>query len=192
MSEAQMTSSFLLLLAGCLALAEPDTATPITDGFQMPVGPPSGKGYYDAQPFGTNHHLGADLNGKGGGNSDLGDPVTATAAGIVVMADDIGQGWGNIVLIRHKLPSGAVVESLYAHLDQIDVKVGQLMQRGQRLGTIGTASGRYIAHLHFEIRTLPGLGVGPGYSDQTDGWIDPITFIRQHPPKRLQTNTEPV
>jgi hypothetical protein len=46
---------------------------PICDGFDYPVGKPNGKGYYNAQKFGENTHLGEDWNGVRGGNSDLGD-----------------------------------------------------------------------------------------------------------------------
>ncbi|MBL4587064.1 MAG: hypothetical protein JKX84_08430, partial [Flavobacteriales bacterium] len=33
-------------------------ANHISDGFDFPVGPPDAKGYYNAQPFGKNEHLG--------------------------------------------------------------------------------------------------------------------------------------
>jgi len=45
------------------------------DHFDFPVGRPDAKGYYNAQGFGKNAHLGDDWNGTGGGNSDLGDPI---------------------------------------------------------------------------------------------------------------------
>ncbi|MCP4808387.1 MAG: hypothetical protein GY913_06235 [Proteobacteria bacterium] len=38
---------------------------PATDGFDQPVGHPDAEGYFDAQPFGVNHHLGQDWNGNG-------------------------------------------------------------------------------------------------------------------------------
>jgi len=46
----------------------------LADAFDYPVGKPDAKQYYNAQPFGKNYHLGDDWNGKGGGNTDLGDP----------------------------------------------------------------------------------------------------------------------
>jgi len=36
----------------------PSPPLPVADGFELPVGAPDGAGYYDAQPFGTNTHLG--------------------------------------------------------------------------------------------------------------------------------------
>jgi hypothetical protein len=43
--------------------------------FDFPAGKPDGEGYYNAQGFGKNNHLGADWNGNGGGNTDLGDTI---------------------------------------------------------------------------------------------------------------------
>lgn len=157
------------------------------DGFDYPVGPPNAKGYYDAQPFGRNTHLGSDWNGNGGGNSDLGDPVFAIADGIVFYAEDAGPGWGNVVQVVHHAGTDSVpvfVESLYAHLDTIWVKEGSRIRRGQQIGTIGNANGTYWAHLHLEIRDSLGMEIGGGYSTETAGFVDPTQFIKAHRPKR--------
>jgi septal ring factor EnvC (AmiA/AmiB activator) len=139
-------------------------------------------GYYDAQPFGQDHHLGSDWNGEGGGATDLGDPVTAAASGVVSYAANAGIGWGNVVILTHLLGPGEAVESLYGHLDRVDVRVGQSVARGAVIGTIGDADGRYVPHLHFELRTTPGLGVGGGYAASTEGWADPTAFVLAHRP----------
>jgi murein DD-endopeptidase MepM/ murein hydrolase activator NlpD len=160
----------------------PPAVTSECSGFELPVGPPDGSGYYDAQPFGTNDHLGNDWNGNGGGDSDLGDPVHAIAAGVVREATDHGGGWGNVVRVVHacgEVP-GREVESLYAHLDAIEVRAGQRVGRGQRIGTIGNAGGQYRAHLHLELRARPGLPLGGGYSKDTIGYLDPSAFILRH------------
>ena len=148
-------------------------------GFDFPVGPPDGRGYYDAQPFGQDRHLGSDWNGVGGGNSDLGDPVHSIADGVVTAADDLGGGWGRVVRVVHRCGADRP-EALYAHLDQVAVAPGQAVTRGQVLGTIGTAGGRYPAHLHLELRDRPGLPVGSGYGAATGGYLDPTRFIRDH------------
>lgn len=57
----------------------------LVDGFDFPVGKPDAKGYYDAQSFGKNNHLGSDWNGNGGGNSDFGDDVFSIADGVVFL-----------------------------------------------------------------------------------------------------------
>lgn len=102
-------------------------------------------------------HPGIDLNGRGGGDTDLGANVYAIADGVVTHAQG-HRVWGNIVLIHHPELG---VWSQYAHLDVMQVKVGQTIRVGERLGTIGKGGtspqfpkGRFLAHLHFEIRTV--------------------------------------
>lgn len=158
---------------------------PVTDGFDFPVGAPHGHGYYDAQSFGRNDHLGEDWNGRGGGATDLGDPVFSIATGIVSFADDLGGGWGNVVRVMHAYEEGGrteQVESFYAHLEDVHVQEGDLVDRGQVIGTIGDANGVYIPHLHFELRAKVGLPHGPGYASNRAGWLAPSTFIRRHRP----------
>jgi murein DD-endopeptidase MepM/ murein hydrolase activator NlpD len=152
------------------------------DGFDYPVGKPDGKGYYDAQPFMRNTHLGCDWNGVKGGNTDLGDPVYSIANGYVTYADDVGGGWGNIVRVVHCINGqpNKYVESLYAHLDKITVAENTLIAKGQKVGTIGTAHGAYVAHLHFELRHKVDMNIGPGYSTDTTGYLNPTTFIKKH------------
>ncbi len=153
---------------------------PIANAFDYPVGKPDGKGYYNAQKFGINKHLGDDWNANTGGNSDLGDPIYAIGNGKVIKAKDEGGGWGNVIIIRHRLPNETEVESLYAHCERMDVRKGDLVERGQQIGTIGNADGAYLAHLHFELRTQIGMETGPGYSGDTSGYIDPTKFIEEH------------
>jgi murein DD-endopeptidase MepM/ murein hydrolase activator NlpD len=152
----------------------------IAHHFDFPVGKPDAKGYYNAQAFGENNHLGDDWNATTGGNSDLGDPIYAIANGKVVFADDIKGGWGNVVRIVHILPDSSMVESLYAHCDEIKVQKNQWVDRGEKIATIGDAHGQYYAHLHFEIRSKIGLPIGGGYASNTTGYLDPTKFIRQH------------
>ena len=158
----------------------------VSDGFDFPVGKPDANGYYNAQPFMKNTHLGDDWNGRGGGNTDLGDPVYAIGNGYVSEAADLGGGWGNVVRIVHKNTSGKwrCVESLYAHFDKIKVKKGDFVLRGTTIGTIGNNKAMYWAHLHLELRHSPDLPLGGGYSSDTTGYLDPTHFIRQHRPKR--------
>lgn len=155
---------------------------PETD-FAFPVGPPDASGYYDAQPFGTNFHLGEDWNGNGGGDTDRGDPVTSIGRGRVVFAGEGGPGWGKVVRVVHHLRHAGVSsfpESLYAHLDRIDAEVGAELQRGDAIGTIGDGNGAWQAHLHFEIRRRPDLPLGSGYSPDDGEWLDPSAFLRAH------------
>jgi len=72
------------------------------------------------------------------------------------------------------------VQSYYAHVGEILVKPKQKVGRGEQIATVGTANGRYWAHLHFEMREFTTPFVGPGYRDDTRGWINPSAFIASH------------
>jgi murein DD-endopeptidase MepM/ murein hydrolase activator NlpD len=156
---------------------------PTAARFDFPIGSESGALAYNAQPFTQNRHLGDDLNGIGGENSDLGDPVYAVADGRVFLADEGGPGWGNIIILLHAYEENGVrkyVQSYYAHVDEILVEPKQTVRRGEQIATIGTADGRYLAHLHFEMREFTTPFIGPGYRTDTRGWIDPSAFIAAH------------
>src|SRR6266700_2191476 len=71
---------------------------PTAARFDFPLGSENGAMTYNAQPFTKNHHLGDDLNGIGGEDNDLGDPIYAIADGRVRLARDGGPGWGNVVI----------------------------------------------------------------------------------------------
>jgi murein DD-endopeptidase MepM/ murein hydrolase activator NlpD len=156
---------------------------PISDGFDFPVGKPDARHYYNAQKFGENNHLGDDWNGVGGGNTDLGDPVYSVSSGVVAVSDDLKGGWGNVVRIYHNNGSKLkpiYLESIYAHLDTRLVKAGELVKKGDKIGTIGNANGLYLAHLHFELRDQINLGIGQGYSKNKEGYLDPTKYIKAH------------
>lgn len=150
------------------------------NSFDYPVGKPNAKGYYNAQAFGKNAHLGDDWNAVTGGNSDLGHPIFATANGYVNFAKDIKGGWGKVIRVWHQMADGKIVESLYAHCNEILVKEGAFIKKGQKIATIGNADGLYYAHLHFEIREDIALPVGAGYSSETKGYLDPTKFVKEH------------
>lgn len=169
--------------------SRPYPEIPIADGFVFPVGPPDARGYYDAQPFGRNNHLGEDWNGTKGGNSDLGDPIYSIGKGVISYAGDGGPGWGNVVRICHNIGTTGTpfyVESLYGHLKTIGVSEGTLVAGGQQIGTMGNVDGMYYAHLHLELRARIGMPIGAGYSVDPDGFVDPTHFIKTH----METNAE--
>ncbi len=159
-------------------------ALPLATRFDMPMGSEQGALTYNARPFRIQRHLGDDLNGIGGGNSDLGDAVYAAGAGRVVYAGSPGPGWGKMILIAHRLPDGdelgPVIQTMYAHLDSIHIQTGQDVQRGDEIGTVGTAEGAYLAHLHFEVRLGPYVNPGQGYADTPLNRVAPGQFIRAH------------
>ena len=151
-----------------------------TNGFDFPVGELNANGYYNAQKFKENNHLGDDWNGTGGGNTDLGDPIHAIADGYVSFSENVNGGWGNVIRIIHFIDSNKQVESLYAHCDKRLIEAGEFVKKGTQIGTIGTNNGQYLAHLHFEIRNIVNLPIGGGYSSDTEGYLDPTEFINRN------------
>ncbi len=156
---------------------------PTAARFDFPIGSENGAFAYNAQRFTENRHLGDDLNGIGGENSDLGDPIFAVADGQVLFAGEAGPGWGNVIILLHAYDENGTrkfVQSYYGHVETILVAPKQKLHRGEQIATIGTAGGRYWAHLHFEMREFTTPFIGPGYRDDTRGWIDPTAFITAH------------
>ncbi|MHA3770617.1 murein hydrolase activator EnvC family protein [Verrucomicrobiota bacterium sgz303538] len=182
-SRLTVAVSFLIALSG--AFGSDVANVPLADGFDTPVGRDGTKQYYKARGFRSNGHLGEDWNGAGGGDTDLGDPVYATAHGIVVFAQDYRLGWGNVVIVRHAYMEGGetrFVDSLYGHLNQIMVREGQQVRRGQQVGTIGNNRGMYDAHLHFEMRKNLQVGMHrSSFARDFSNYWDPTTFIASHP-----------
>ena len=60
------------------------------------------------------------------------------------------------------------------------IKHGQLVQRGDPIGTVGTADGQYLAHLHFEVREGPYVNPGVGYADAPLNRLKPEQFLLEH------------
>lgn len=179
------------LLPGLVLLTPQQLALiPLADGFQSPCGTAKGGFVYDAQPFNAHnpkrggHHTGSDLNGIGGEDTDLGLPVNAAARGLVVYCGEPSAEWGNVVVLAHRLPGDErVIQTLYAHLDTSIVRQGQLVGRGEPIGTIGTAHGNYKAHLHFEaISSICTEAGQPAYAAEgTMNRLDPQKLLASYP-----------
>jgi hypothetical protein len=159
-----------------LDLASLPTAT----RFDFPLGNENGAFAYNAQRFTENRHLGDDLNGIGGENSDFGDPIYAVADGRVLLSRDGGPGWGNVIIVLHAYEENGArryVQSYYAHVETMLVTPHQDVRRGEQIATVGNANGQYFAHLHFEMREFVMPFIGPGYRKDTRGWLNPSEFI---------------
>lgn len=138
-----------------------DTLTPErywTAPFQVPVaGAKDGRNFghrrvFNGQPRAP--HSGADLR------AGTGTPILAANRGRVVLAKDLFYS-GNAVFIDH----GLGVFTTYLHLSAIDVRVGDIVERGQKLGLAG-ATGRVTGpHLHWGVRIL-------------DARVDPFSLVR--------------
>ena len=77
-----------------------------------------------------------------------GAPVKAAENGVVVYAGSELKGSGNLVLLRHE---GRWMTA-YAHMDNILIKRGDVIRRGQTIGTVGTTGSVDSPQLHFEVR----------------------------------------
>jgi hypothetical protein len=158
-------------------------ALPTATRFDFPLGNEHGAMAYNAQPFTENTHLGDDLNGIGGENSDLGDPVFAVGDGEVIAARDAGPGWGNVIIVMHAYRENGMrkyIQSFYGHVQTMLVAPHEKVHRGQQIATVGTGGGEYLAHLHFEMREFMTPFIGAGYRKDTHGWMNPSAFIQAH------------
>jgi murein DD-endopeptidase MepM/ murein hydrolase activator NlpD len=84
-----------------------------------------------------------------------GTPIYATADGEVIFASR-QRGYGNVIKISHTFG----VETVYAHLSAIRVKVGDRVALGDRIGDMGNTGRSTGTHLHYEIR-VNGTAVNP-------------------------------
>jgi murein DD-endopeptidase MepM/ murein hydrolase activator NlpD len=156
---------------------------PMAEELVTPLRPPDGNGASVTLPFGVVGHLGEDwATTKGDGT--LGEPVYSMGDGWVSVAQDFENAWGKVIFVCYRFPAGRYppfIEVMYAQLQSIDVKPGDFVQRGQKIGTVGNAGGTYQAHLHWEVRQTVGLGVGPGFDTANrTGWLEPSQILTAH------------
>lgn len=80
----------------------------------------------------------------------IGTPVAAAANGVIIRAAFGGYngGYGSVIIISH--PNGT--QTIYAHLSQINVSVGDRVNQGQIIGATGNTGRSTGPHLHFETR----------------------------------------
>lgn len=143
--------------------------------FTLPLGPPArplppGKSFgvkrvFNGKPA-AQPHMGIDYP------TPVGSPVLAIADGTVMMAEDMFYE-GNAVFIDH----GDGLISMYFHLAEISVEVGQEVKKGHVLGRVGSTGRATGPHLFFGIRWH-------------DARIDP-KFVLEEPNKIPSLNTEP-
>ncbi|MFK7910378.1 MAG: M23 family metallopeptidase [Akkermansiaceae bacterium] len=148
-----------------------------------PMGSLNGALTYNAQPFWSDnkkrggHHTGDDINGIGGMNTDLGDPVYAVSNGLVVYRGEPSKGWGNSLILAHRAKDGTIHQIMYSHLHSSSVSPGDLVSLGEKIGTVGTANMTYPAHLHLELRQSSGVWIAAGYVKRETEHLDPVSAI---------------
>ena len=103
-------------------------------------------------------HKGIDLRAK------RRTPVFATADGVVRYVQDTNEGtFGRVVIIAHNFG----FETVYGHLRYTDVKVGDVVKKGQQIARSGNSGRSNGPHLHYEVRYASKL-VDPGDYIQWD------------------------
>jgi murein DD-endopeptidase MepM/ murein hydrolase activator NlpD len=113
-------------------LASPMEFSRMTSGFAMRMHPLLQR---------MRAHLGVDYA------APTGTPVRSVGDGVVDFAG-WQNGYGNVVQIKH----GNERSTVYAHLSRIDVRVGQRVEQGARVGAVGATGWATGPHLHFEFR----------------------------------------
>jgi murein DD-endopeptidase MepM/ murein hydrolase activator NlpD len=86
-------------------------------------------------------HLGTDYGAV------TGTPVRTVGDGVVEFAGE-QNGFGNVIIVKHNNTD----QTLYAHLSRIDVRPGQGVTQGQKIGAVGATGWATGPHLHFEFR----------------------------------------
>lgn len=99
-------------------------------------------------------HTGVDIA------APFGSTVISAAAGLVVAVGHSSTGYGNYVIVAH----GGGIMTLYGHLLETDVNVGQVVAAGQRVGLEGSTGWSTGPHVHFELRV-------------NDAVVDPMSYL---------------
>jgi hypothetical protein len=125
------------------------TATPVGPvRFYQPVPGAVGDGFGWIPP--GRWHTGLDFP------EPKGTPIHAGGVGVVSFAGMNTGGYGNLVVISHRLG----FESWYAHMSSIAVQPGQSVSGGATIGYVGSTGHSTGPHLHFEVRHF-GTPVDP-------------------------------
>ncbi|SNX70402.1 murein DD-endopeptidase MepM/ murein hydrolase activator NlpD [Cereibacter ovatus] len=129
-----------------LAAAKAPFAMPVDGRFRYTSG---FGGRSDPFGRGSRSHEGIDMAGS------TGTAIVTTGDGVVTEAG-WANGYGRMVKVKHDFG----IETVYGHLSQIRVKVGQRVSRGDRIGDMGNTGRSTGTHLHYEVR-VSGKPVNP-------------------------------
>ena len=115
----------------------------------------------------TQFHKGIDISCK---NETL--LATENNGKVVGVNHNANTGGGKSVTIEYNREDGSKYQAIYMHMSSIDVKVGDAVNAGQKIGVSGNTGTRTTGpHLHFEVKTVA--------SDGTKRNIDPAAYIAE-------------
>jgi murein DD-endopeptidase MepM/ murein hydrolase activator NlpD len=112
-------------------------------------------------------HTGTDIG------APMGTPVMAALSGRVILADMMG-GYGLAVAIEH---DNGARQTLYAHMSELFVKPGDVVNQGSVIGRVGSTGASTGPHLHFELRqmTTDGSWVAQDAGSQLESSLASLT-----------------
>lgn len=172
MKRKLLTPVFLCLCISTFAAVE-KPASSIAKELIFPISGKASIGSYwgDARDAGARKHEGIDIF------ASRGTPVVAVTDGYVIEVADDGIG-GKSVTIQSDDYSW---RSYYAHLDAQKVSKGQLVKKGQLIGTVGNTGNAKTTspHLHFGIYEYSGA-------------IDPLPYVKTSPKIAAPVSAGPV
>jgi hypothetical protein len=136
-----------------------DQKYPITQGF--------GEYKLDYSEYGLIAHNGVDYA------CPVGTQIYAVAQGVVTKIQTDPDGYGLHIRIQH--PNGVKPEfrTIYAHLSNVAVSLGQEVAKGKMIGRSGNTGNSTGPHLHFEMRLEPQMDNGYG------GAVDPTPYFEE-------------
>ncbi|MCH1624789.1 M23 family metallopeptidase [Ferdinandcohnia quinoae] len=116
--------------------------------------------------FGSRHgsHRGLDIA------APFGDKIYAVIEGKVKKSYYSSSSYGNVIFIEH--PNG--YETVYAHLSKRSVEEGDMVERGQIIGDIGSTGRSTGPHLHFEVHNGE-------WNSARNNAINPLTILTDEP-----------
>jgi murein DD-endopeptidase MepM/ murein hydrolase activator NlpD len=109
-------------------------------------------------------HCGLDIAAK------LDTPVYALQDGYIIYSGAYG-GYGKAVIVKHEypdMPEIPVIETMYAHNDQILARVGERVKRGDVIALVGSTGRSTGPHVHFEVH-------------YNGGYVNPIDYLVKLP-----------
>ncbi len=117
-----------------------------------------------------------------------GTPIGSIAGGRVNAVINKNSGLGLHVIIEHRLPDGSQYFSIYGHLGEVSVSVGDAVKPGQDIGKVGMTGKTTAPHLHLQIDKGSGEEFHvantpdhlPTRSEAAESWMHPIDFIRTY------------
>ncbi len=122
------------------------------------------------------NHMGLDIA------ADAGTPIYAMQEGVVTFSGKKG-GYGNCIKIDHffyLVPELPQVSTLYGHMSKLYVKEGDMVQRGQIIGLIGSTGRSTGPHLHYEV-FYKGKNIDPvEYLKKLPGYLEYAAYVRKN------------